>query len=115
MELDVLRDDFISRKEVGVVHKSIEEYLRLFTEMANLERIDFYRYNFVYNDYVKDIDYGIDNAYSSKNISNEESPDNSKKYHIILKAHNIIFGKIVFNNRIKSTKAIKILLFYLKN
>ena len=115
MELDVLRDDFISRKEVGVVHKSIEEYLRLFIEMANLEQIDFYRYNFVYNDYVKDTDYGIDNLYSSKNILNEESPDNSKKYHIILKAHNIIFGKIVFNNRIKSTKAIKILLFYLKN
>ncbi|NQY93392.1 MAG: hypothetical protein HRT43_04435, partial [Campylobacteraceae bacterium] len=51
MELKELKDDLCLRKEVIELKKSIKEYIELFLQISQLKQIDFYKYNYEYDDY----------------------------------------------------------------
>jgi len=105
MTLKELKNDLCLRKEVQTLKESIKEYLELFLQITFLEQVDFYRYDFKYDEYNLD-----ETVYSNDDVV---TLINTNNYSITLKLKNITLGKLVFENRIKSSKALKTALTYL--
>lgn len=105
MKLKELKKDLHLRKEVEVLKKNIKEYLELLLEMTFLKQIDFYKYNFEYDEY--NFDFSISNQNEYSKLPEED------KYYIVLKSNNIILGKLIFEDKIQSSKALKKLLSFL--
>ena len=107
MKIEELKQDLQLRQELKTLKKDIKEYLELFLEITFMNKIDFYKYNFEYDEY--NFDYSI--TTQSDTIKLMES----KEYFIVLKSKNIILGKLVFEDKIKSSKVLKMLLVFIKN
>ena len=107
MEIKELKEDLNLRKNIKMLKKNIKEYLELFLEITQLEKLDFYKYNFEYDEYTLD--------FSLSNNKDVEILIQEKKYSIVLKLKNIILGKIVFSRRFKPNKAINKLINFLQN
>lgn len=80
------------------------EILQLFVLLSNLKKLTFFKYDFKYNNFV--YNFTVDGHNSLK----EENDDQKKKYSIVLKDGDIIFGKITFDEKILYRKVVKELL-----
>jgi len=88
--------DILVKKNIQFIDQSIKEYLNLFFITTQLEQLDFYFYHYNYNDYIYDY-----------TISENEDKEPQSRYSIVLQDENVLFGKITFNQKIKSTPIVK--------
>lgn len=106
MKPNKLKEEMLLRKEIKTIEENIKEYLELFLEITELNKADFYQYDYEYDDF--DYDFSV--------TSEEQTPVISdKSYKIVLRLNQIILGKIVFEEKIKSSKLLKTILLYIKN
>lgn len=102
MRAEDFQEDIALKKDIQFIDQSIKEYLKLFSVTTELEQLDFYFYDYTYNDYTYD--------YTVSEKGNKE-PQN--KYHIVLQDEDVIFGKIVFSEKIESTPTVKKILSFI--
>lgn len=106
-------NDYQEKIEASKIKRSLDEHiselLELFVDLADLDYISFYKFDYEYN--VFDYEYTINNH--GEII---EKPENTnKKYKIKIKKNRIIYGYILLNKRIKSKKVLKRLLNKIRN
>ena len=104
MTLDDFQEKLELNKENSSIHNQIFEMLELFTDLANLEQISYYRYNYEYNDFFYKF---------SINANGEkvEKPLGTGKTHkLLLRKKDIVYGYIVIYQRLVSTPILKKLL-----
>ncbi|MGB5791235.1 AAA family ATPase [Poseidonibacter sp.] len=96
MKIDAFQEKQEIIKEKSSVSEQIFEMLELFTDLANMPYISYYTYDYEYNDFF--YEFSIDN--NGKKI---DAPSGElKKYKILLKRKNIIFGYVLIYKKIKS-------------
>jgi len=105
MELKNLKEDLCLRKEVIELKKSIKEYLELFLQISKVSQIDFYKYDYDYDDY------SFDTSFSDE--KEIEKILSAQTHEVVLKANNIVLGKIVSVEEIDFIKALETLLGFL--
>lgn len=104
MTLDDFEKKLELNKENSHIHEQIFEMLELFTDLANLEKISYYKYNYEYNDFF--YKFTIDK--DGEKI--EEPSSKSKTYKIILRKNKIVYGYIVLYEKLESTPILRKLL-----
>lgn len=93
-------EDFQEKLELTNAHSSLNEQiyemLELFTDLANLPYISYYKYDYEYNEYL----YKFTMNKDGKKI---DEPTSNKKYKILLKKDKLIYGYIVIYQKIASS------------
>ncbi len=96
MRAEDFQEDISLKKDIQNIENSIKEYLELFLTITQLEQVDFYFYDYTYNSYTYDF-----------TVCNKEEQSVQSNFHIVLQNENVIFGKIVFENKFDSNSSIK--------
>ncbi len=104
MTLDNFEKKLELNKENSHIHNQIFEMLELFTDLANLELISYYKYNYEYNDFF----YKFTITTDREKI--EEPKGKNNTYKIILKKNKILYGHIVLYSKLESTPILRKLL-----
>lgn len=107
MKLEELKQDLSLREEIATLKNSVNEHLELFLEITQLDKLDFYKYDFEYNNY--SFDFTVNRKTDTATLTD------SNKYSIVLKSNNVILGKILFDDKIKSSSALKMVISLLNN
>jgi len=100
MTLDEFQEKLDLNKENSSIHNQIEEMLELFTDLANLKYISFYRYNYEYNEFFHKFSIDCDGE-------KVELPKESGGYKIHLEKDGIVYGYIQIYERLKSSSILK--------
>ena len=109
MELEDYKQNTKLNKINASVNEQIIEMLELFTDLANLENISFYRYNYEYNDFF----YNYTITKDGEKI--DEPKYTSKLYKIFLKKNKIIYGYIKVSKKITANKFLAKIIRKIKN
>lgn len=102
MRAEDFQEDIALKKDIQFIDQSIKENLELFCVTTELEQLDFYSYDYTYNDYTY-----------SYTISHTEDKEPQTRYHVVLKNEDVVFGKIAFNHKIESTPTVKKILAFI--
>lgn len=104
MTLDDFQEKLELNKENSSIHNQIFEMLELFTDLANLEHISYYRYNYEYNDFF----YKFSLNPNGEKI--DAPSENENTYKLLLRKDKIVYGYILVYQKIVSTPILKKLL-----
>jgi Flp pilus assembly CpaE family ATPase len=98
MQLDEYQEKLKLSYENNFISENIRELIELFCDLANLETISYFKYDYEYNDFFHKFDISSDNSNTNKT---------KKNYKIILKDGKIVYGYLLINQRIKSNPILK--------
>lgn len=101
MQLDEYQEKLKLSYENSFISKNIHELIELFCDLANLEKLSYYKYEYEYNDFFHKFDILSNPEYINKN---------ENTYKLILKDKKTIFGYLLINQKIKSNPILKKLL-----
>ena len=87
-------------KTTTIIEEQILELLEVFTNLALLDYISYYKYNYEYNDF--SYKYTLDSSGIKIDLPLED-----KKYKILLKNEDIVYGYIEIYQKIKSSELTK--------
>jgi len=109
MELEDYKENTKLNKINASVNEQIIEMLELFGDVANLESLSLYRYNYEYNDFF----YTYTITKDGEKI--DEPKYTSKPYKLFLKKNKIIYGYIKVAKKINSNKFLTKIIKKIKN
>lgn len=101
MNSDNYVNETLFEKELTLIQKGIKEYISLLCNLCSLKDIDFYIYDYEYNNF----------SYEYSVVSNEKNIDFKKE--LILSDGQITFGKLLIENEIENSFILEIVLNFL--
>ena len=104
MTLDEFQEKIELSKESRSLYIQIEELLELFADLANLECISYYRYNYEYNDFFYKF------TINSNGEKVDEPSEDTKSTKIHLEKGDIVYGYIEIYEEYETTPIIEKLL-----
>lgn len=102
MQLDEYQEKLKLSYENSFINESIHELVELFSELANVKTLSYYKYEYEYNDFFHKFDISIANL--------ETNDTNTKTYKILLKDKKTIYGYLLINEKIKANPLLRKLL-----
>ena len=101
MNSDNYVKETLFEKELALIQEGIKEYISLLCNLCSLEDIDFYIYDYEYNNF----------SYEYSVFSDEKNIDFKKE--LILSDGQITFGKLLIQNEIENFSTLEIVLKFL--
>ena len=102
MQLDEYQEKLKLSYENSFISENIYELVELFSELANIRTLSYYKYEYEYNDFFHKFDISTSNL--------ETNNKNKKTYKILLKNKKTIYGYLLINQRIKANPLLRKLL-----
>lgn len=102
MQLDEYQEKLKLSYENAFINENIHELIELFSDIANLNNLSYYKYEYEYNDFFHKFDI-------VSNVGKKEEKT-KKSYRIILKDKKTIYGYLLINQKLKFNPILKKLL-----
>ena len=96
MQLDEYQEKLKLSYENSFISENIHELVELFSELANLKKVSYYKYEYEYNDFFHKFD-----------ISSNPESSTTKTYKLILKDKKTIYGYLLIDQKIKPNPILK--------
>lgn len=98
MQLDEYQEKLKLSYENSFISENIHELVELFSELANLGKVSYYKYEYEYNDYFHKFDISSNPETTTKK---------TKNYKLILKDKKTIYGYLLINQKIQPNPILK--------
>lgn len=96
MQLDEYQEKLKLSYENSFISENIHELVELFSELANLKKVSYYKYEYEYNDFFHKFD-----------ISSNPENSPTQTYKLILKDKKTIYGYLLIDQKIKPNPILK--------
>ena len=102
MQLDEYQEKLKLSYENNFIRENIHELVELFSELANVKNLSYYKYEYEYNDFFHKFDISLNHL--------DTDTKKQKTYKILLKDKKTIYGYLLIDQRIKSNPLLRKLL-----